>query len=247
LEQKRFNGEARAVAATAPVDKTVNTVRQLMAAEELNRQIRGKPVTAEALPGPGEAVPTQSVKHKTKAKGRKKLNILPALSRQRSAEARGNQRSEQAGENGILARLGRFEPTKRQGFFLLFVAAMLWKPWLIPGLVFLTILFAVIAYFTIGPDRVAELTATAWEKLSKRFPERSERILGKIQRGADRLDGWLARLPDRWTDGFYLPDFGRSAGTDTAADGRDDPFERLAAERKAVLSGERDQNGQVRP
>ncbi|MDU8928542.1 hypothetical protein RXV86_14215 [Alisedimentitalea sp. MJ-SS2] len=126
-----------------------------------------------------------------------------------------------------------FTPSWKQGVFMLFVAVMLVKPWLIPGLVLLTLWIALIAYFSVGPERISELALTFWDRYEKRFPERAERTLAMLQRGADRMDGWLARLPESWTDGIYLPDLGRSGEVGTE-DGPD-PFDRLAAEREALL------------
>lgn len=129
-----------------------------------------------------------------------------------------------------------FRPTRKQIAAIVVVAIMLWRPWLIPGLLVVTMLAAVIGYLTLGPDRVSEITSNLWERFSTRYPERAAVMLGKIQRGADRIDGWLARLPDRWTDGLYMPDFGRSEAEAGPVDAQPDPFERLAAEQQAMAA-----------
>ena len=131
-------------------------------------------------------------------------------------------------------KVSGFTPKRKQAAFILFVAVMLWRPWLIPGIVLLSVWIGLIVYFTVGPERISELVISGWERFARRSPDRAERALGAIQRWADRLEGWLARLPETWTDGVYLPDLGRSH-VEIAEDGPD-PFDRLTHERDALLS-----------
>lgn len=130
-----------------------------------------------------------------------------------------------------------FRPTRKQIALFTLLVVMVWRPWLIPGLVFVLFWVGLIAYLTLGPDRISEIAAARWEWFQRRHPERAEAMLGKVQRGADRVDGWLARLPESWTDGIYLPDFGRSASESGALDDQPDPFDRLAAERQGMTQG----------
>lgn len=134
----------------------------------------------------------------------------------------------------MLKAVKDFRPTRKQIALFALLVVMVWRPWLIPGLVFVLFWVGLIAYLTIGPDRIAEICAARWDWFQQRHPERAATLQGKVQRGADRVDGWLARLPESWTDGIYLPDFGRSAAQGGALDDQPDPFDRLAAEQKAV-------------
>lgn len=137
---------------------------------------------------------------------------------------------------GLKARIAAYEPKRRHGVVLLLLALMIWRPWLIPGLLFLALWVILIVYFTVGPDRITELALGVWEWFSKRHPERAQRWLTRIQAGADRLDGWLAALPESWTDGIYLPDLGRSATEERPEALEADPFDRLQSEREAMVA-----------
>lgn len=136
-----------------------------------------------------------------------------------------------------LTSVKEFRPTKKQIALFVLAVVVIWRPWLVPLLLFVALFSALIAYLTLGPDRVAELIAARWEWFQKRYPERAEIVLGKAQRGADRLDAWLAKLPEKWTDGVYLPDLGRSDADGKPLDDKPDPFDRLAAEQQAVNGG----------
>ena len=129
-----------------------------------------------------------------------------------------------------------FRPTRKQIALAVFAGIMLWRPWLIPGLVFVIFWVSLIGYLTLGPDRVAEIAQSRWEWFNARYPDRAARVLGKMQRGADRMEGWLARLPERWTDGIYMPDLGRSEIEGGPKNTKPDPFDRLAAEQQAMTA-----------
>jgi hypothetical protein len=135
------------------------------------------------------------------------------------------------------AALRRLRP--RHVAVALLIVVMLWKPWLLPALIFALFWICLIAWLTMGPDRASEVIAFVWERFARRFPDRAARWLKRIQAGADRIDGWLARLPERWTDGIYLPDLGRSQALEDGEEvvEQPDPFERLAAERQIGSMG----------
>ncbi|MDQ2091231.1 hypothetical protein [Marimonas arenosa] len=146
----------------------------------------------------------------------------------------------------LKARIASYEPKRKHSAVLLLLAVMIWKPWLIPGLLFLGLWIVLIAYFTLGPDRVTELVLVFWEWFSKRRPETAQRVLERVQRGADRVDGWLTALPESWTDGVYLPDFGRSAAVSQTEAMDADPFDRLQSEREDIVARAGRVPGQLR-
>ncbi len=144
------------------------------------------------------------------------------------------------GQRRLSQAIREFRPTRKQIAFVVLVGIMLWRPWLIPGLLFVTFWVALIAYLSVGPDRVREIGQGRWEWFSARHPERAERVLTWAQRWADRMDGWLARLPERWTDGIYLPDLGRSQADAGPVEAQPDPFDRLVAQQQtAAIPGGR--------
>ena len=111
---------------------------------------------------------------------------------------------------------------------------ILFKPWLIPLVLFMLVWLALIVFLLLGSARISELSEGAWIWYQSKCPERAQKIIMRLQRAADRVDGLLARLPERFSDGIYTPDLGRSE-RDMALENvelpQDDPFERLALRR----------------
>lgn len=111
-----------------------------------------------------------------------------------------------------------------------FVLIMLWKPWLIPGVILVTFWGAVALLAVLGGERLSEMFVRFYLWLNQRNPARAERVRDRADRLAMRLDALLDRLPEGWTEGLYMPDFSRASLTGEALDDRPDPFDRIAAE-----------------
>lgn len=111
---------------------------------------------------------------------------------------------------------------------------VLFKPWLIPLILFMLAWLALIVFLLLGSARISEILESAWLWYQGKRPEKAQKIMERLQCAADRVDGILARLPERFSDGIYTPDLGRSA-RDMALENvqlpQDDPFERLALRR----------------
>lgn len=124
------------------------------------------------------------------------------------------------------AQYGKLAGLVAIGFVIVF------KPWVIPLILFVLIWLSLIVFLLLGSARVSDVFANVWSYWRDEHPERAERILTGLQRAADRLDGLLARLPERLVDGIYSPDLGRSqrdmGEADTQVLGAD-PFDRLAS------------------
>ena len=226
-----------ASAAAEPADDTLSAVRTMMEAAAQAPQPEGRrPVAANRTRSDIDRSETARQPARPFAALPEAAETAPGggvLSRLgRMLPRKGGAAERAAPVEGLKARLAGFEPTRKQAALVALVAVMVWWPWLIPGLLFLTFWAGLIAYFSLGPDRVSELVVSAWAKFEKRSPERAARSLARIQAAADRIDGWLARLPERWTDGIYLPDLGRSQVIEAASEPKGDPFDRLASERE---------------
>lgn len=126
-----------------------------------------------------------------------------------------------------LARVGGYRPTRKHVFFAVLAVIFLVRPWLIPVTLFIAFWACLIAYLTLGPDRVAELVVGGWRWLHVRRPELAETIRQRAEAMAIRIDAFLDRMPANWTEGLYVPDF---STPDAGADERPDPFDRLAKE-----------------
>ncbi len=124
----------------------------------------------------------------------------------------------------------RHRPTRRYTFAATMTVIFLWRPWLLPILFLVAVWIVLIVYLTLGPDRVTELVVGRWQKLRRDRPELAERLRRRANRMTLRLHAVLNRLPDKWTEGLYLPDFSDPAPDAKSVNSVDDPFEKLAKE-----------------
>jgi len=120
-------------------------------------------------------------------------------------------------------RLGRGS-VLAMGFALL----LIWKPGLVLAVIGVPVILAVIAYLTVGHERIAEISAVSWRKFQARRPKRAETLRAKADALALQWDMLLDHLPESWAERLALPDLSGSNGT-TLQDAPD-PFERLARE-----------------
>lgn len=169
---------------------------------------------------------------------------LPELEPQ-GVEADEPARAADGTESGPRPTLARLMPgVPRRGWIfnrkvaIMFVLAgvVWWRPWLIPGLVFLTIWLALVVYLTVGPDRLAELVEPLKRRFVTRFPDRADAIRKRAQAGSGQLARLVEKLPERWRDGIEVPEFGVTSQSEADLEDRPDPFDRLAAERERDLS-----------
>lgn len=121
----------------------------------------------------------------------------------------------------------RPEAPRELALALLAVSAIVW-PWIVAGFVALVVVVVTITWFTLGPDRVAELVVDWHARLALRDPDKAETIRLRAARVSRAITRTVERLPDRWTTGFYLPDFEPSQ--DMPEKMKDDPFDRLKAQ-----------------
>lgn len=153
------------------------------------------------------------------AKARQKLRI-PKLARL----------SPSRGLEWLADRVLNYRPTRTHTIIAVLAAIMYLRPWLIPIVLFVSFWVVLIAYLSLGPDRVAEIVVGAWRRLAARRPELAENIRQRAEAGAGRIDAFIDRLPAKWTEGLYVPDFSRPAAEDEDMTDDVDPFDRIAAE-----------------
>ncbi|PIE09149.1 MAG: hypothetical protein CSA73_00010 [Rhodobacterales bacterium] len=108
------------------------------------------------------------------------------------------------------------------------VIVVLW-PLVVLGAVLLAVALAAVAWFSLGPDRVYEMILDGYWRLHARNPDRAEALRARAAGLSARLTRLLERLPDRWTQGLYLPSF-EEPRSDVCEDDSD-PFERLVSQR----------------
>ena len=147
------------------------------------------------------------------------------------AQPKARRRLSIPGPRALLARLRAYRPRRKHILLAALALVMVLRPWLVPTILFVAFWAALIGYLTLGPDRVAEMVTGGWDRLRRRRPELAERLRQRADRTANRLDAVLDRLPGKWKEGLYLPDFSEEGTRHDTMDTLPDPFERIAAER----------------
>lgn len=125
-------------------------------------------------------------------------------------------------------RKPRYEPKWRHSAAILALAILIGWPGLLPLLLGLAIILPIIAYLTLGHDRMTETVAAGFARFRRLDPVRAEALRDWAMRrvsGAERLLSWF---PERWVSGLYLPDF-RDAPS-AHAKMQLDPFARFQAD-----------------
>ena len=134
----------------------------------------------------------------------------------------------------LAARIAGWRPSWWVSGGLLALAVMIAWPLLLPGLALGLAALAAVLWLTLGAERSARWIGAGFARYERRRPAQAARLLAGLQRLSRRAEAALARLPESWTRGLYLPDFdpGIAGGPDKLA--RDklarDPFDRLAEE-----------------
>lgn len=107
-------------------------------------------------------------------------------------------------------------------------------PWFIPLTLFVAFWVVLIVCAMGAGERIGDVMIRGYLWLDARNPDRAERLRQRADRAAMRIDALLDRLPDRWTEGLYMPDLSRAALIPQEFDDRPDPFDRIAAEAQQV-------------
>jgi hypothetical protein len=208
----------------------VDAIRLMMEADDRALKIRNstpEPAKAQAPNNSEMAEQPAKTPRRKMLKGRSALpdlTVAPDTPKHRPTRAQGDR---EPLVRRLLARVSGFRPTRKQIALTALAVVMVWRPWLIPGILFLLFWIALIVHLTLGPDRVAELLTPVREKLAARYPEKAAALRRRAQAGADRVEGWIEKLPERWRDGIYLPDLGRSDSAGVPEAMKADPFDRL--------------------
>ena len=127
----------------------------------------------------------------------------------------------------LKGRMLAYRPTRNHILIGAFVIVMILRPWLIPGILFVTFWVGLIAWLTLGPDRMLEWAGNAWDRLSTRNPDLAERLRQRGDAFALRFDAMLDKLPDSWAEKLALPDMSRPLEAEKDLSKAPDPFEKL--------------------
>lgn len=131
-----------------------------------------------------------------------------------------------AAERAITRFLRRPDAPRRLATALLVIFVIAW-PWKVLWLTLLIPLAALITWASVGNEGCTELVVAWHGRLKARDPDKAERIRLRAAAASRALGRGLDRLPERWTQGLYLPDFEPEGYVPDTL--KVDPFEELAA------------------
>ncbi|MEM6304347.1 MAG: hypothetical protein AAF744_06475 [Pseudomonadota bacterium] len=134
----------------------------------------------------------------------------PATSAQRPAPTE-KQRVQTAADRiagRLKASIKGYRPTPRHIIVAGAVLLVVFRPWLVLGLVFLFLFVFAGILLILGYDGFWRQVMRLGRWYARKHPSRSGELHRKLDRFAMRFDAFLDRFPEGTVDGLYLPDLG---------------------------------------
>ncbi|MEH6647263.1 hypothetical protein [Sulfitobacter sp.] len=161
-------------------------------------------------------------------KSRRKFPLGGILKRraaktQKAAPVRTPQPETVASSDGIVAKVKAYRPKPAHIALGALALVVLMRPWLVLGLVVLSLLILVGVFLIAGYDGFWQGVMKLGRWYANRRPERAAVLHARLDRFAVRWDAILDRFPEGSVDALYLPDFGDLA---TAEDRHAEAMER---------------------
>ncbi|MHA6262691.1 hypothetical protein ACXYMO_05780 [Arenibacterium sp. CAU 1754] len=129
------------------------------------------------------------------------------------------------------ASISRKRPDRIYLFLIAFAVIFFLPVWVVPTVLLFTIMTLAIIYLSLGPDRITEIVLNRYATLKENNPEKAEATRVWAHDFSRRLERLVAKLPESWTQGLYLPTFEEDVDPDEKF--AQDPFERLAQQSQA--------------
>ncbi|KIN66448.1 hypothetical protein Z945_3868 [Sulfitobacter noctilucae] len=120
--------------------------------------------------------------------------------------------------SGIKSSLTSYRPTPKHIALAGFALLVLFRPWLVVGLLFLSLFVMVGVFLILGYDGFWRRAMGLARWYAKRRPSRAAELHRKLDNFAMKWDAILDRFPEGSVDGLYLPDFGDLATADARHD-----------------------------
>lgn len=121
----------------------------------------------------------------------------------------------QRDEGSLIGRIQSYRPTPAHIALGVFALLVLLRPWLVIGLLVLSVIIMVGVFLIVGYDGFWKGVMKLGRWYSARRPERAAVLNARLDRFAMKWDAILDRFPEGSVDGLYLPDFGELAMADT--------------------------------
>lgn len=124
--------------------------------------------------------------------------------------------------DGIVARAKAkvfgYRPTPRHIVLACLALLIVFRPWLVLGLIFLSLFIMTVIFLILGYDGFWRRAMGLARWYARRRPARSAELHRKLDDFAMKWDAVLDRFPEGSVDGLYLPDFGDLAEAEARHD-----------------------------
>lgn len=178
-------------------------IRELVATEA--RPEAEQPRRARPNPAPSGPAPAQAAGAAPEAVSTDPLETLANL--------------HEGGLVGLIKeKITSYRPTVKHIVILALVLLVVFRPWVVLGIVFLTAFVVTGVFLILGYDGFWRRVMGVARWHARRHPSRSVEIHRKLDGFAMRFDAFLDRFPEGSVDGLYLPDFGDLAAADARHD-----------------------------
>ena len=181
--------------------ETQNETEQPAVAEATVRQ--AQEITA-AHPAPPPAAPKPAAPVEVQQTIQKTAVSAPPAKQGRIAQAKAK----------LKAKVFGYRPTSKHIMLGALTLLVLFRPWLVVGLVLMSIFTFVCVLLILGYDGFWQRSMAVARWYAKRRPSRATEIHRKLDSFAVKWDAVLDRFPEGTVDALYLPDFGDLAVAD---------------------------------
>ena len=119
---------------------------------------------------------------------------------------------------GLKPSVMSYRPTPKHVILAGIALLVLFRPWLVVGLLLLSLFVMVGVFLILGYDGFWRRAMGAARWYAQRRPDRAVELHRKLDNFAMKWDAILDRFPEGSVDGLYLPDFGDLATADKRHD-----------------------------
>jgi len=118
----------------------------------------------------------------------------------------------------LKAKILTYRPSVKHVVLASLALLILFRPWLMLGLLFLSAFIVTGIFLILGYDGFWHRVMAVARWSARKHPSRSAEMHRKLDNFAMRFDAFLDRFPEGSVDGLYLPDFGDVAAADARHD-----------------------------
>ncbi|KIN65965.1 hypothetical protein Z946_688 [Sulfitobacter noctilucicola] len=129
-----------------------------------------------------------------------------------------NEPVRRAAAPGLKARIMSYRPTPKHMILFSIALLVLFRPWLVIGLFFLSLFVMVGVFLILGYDGFWRRAMGLARWYAQRRPSRAAELHQKLDAFAMKWDAVLDRFPEGSVDGLYLPDFGELEAAESRHD-----------------------------